>query len=40
MLTVTFAPEKPGPVKKVLTIKTDTGKSVTLTVEGVGKEPQ
>jgi hypothetical protein len=39
VLTVIFAPAKPGPVKKVLTIKTDTGKSVTLTVEGVGKEP-
>jgi len=40
VLTVTFAPEKPGPVKKVLNIKTDTGKSVQLTVEGIGKEPQ
>jgi hypothetical protein len=39
VLTVTFVPEKPGRVVKVLTIKTDTGKSVTLTVEGVGKEP-
>ncbi len=40
VVTVTFAPEKPGPVKKVLTLKTDTGKSVQLTVEGIGKEPQ
>jgi Protein of unknown function (DUF1573) len=40
ILTVTFAPEKVGPVKKVLTIKTDTGKSVPLTVEAIGKEPQ
>lgn len=39
VVEVTFAPEKPGPVKKVLTIKTDMGKSVTLTVEAVGKEP-
>jgi hypothetical protein len=39
VVTVTFAPEKVGPVKKVLTIQTDTGDSVTLTVEGVGKEP-
>jgi hypothetical protein len=39
-LTVIFAPEKPGPIKKVLTVKTDTGKSVTLTVEGVGKDAQ
>jgi len=40
ILTVTFMPEKAGPVKKVLTIKTDTGKSVPLTVEAVGKDPQ
>lgn len=40
VVTVTFAPEKPGPVKKVLTLKTDTGKAVRLTVEGIGKEPQ
>lgn len=40
VLTVTFAPEKPGPVKRVLTIKTDTGESVPLTVEGTGTEPQ
>lgn len=40
VLAVTFAPERPGPVKKVLTVKTDTGKSVQLTVEGIGKEPQ
>jgi hypothetical protein len=40
VVTVTFAPDKPGPVKKVLTLKTDTGKSVQLTVEGIGKEPQ
>ncbi|HEX3147159.1 MAG TPA: DUF1573 domain-containing protein [Gemmataceae bacterium] len=40
IITVTFAPEKVGPVKKVLTIKTDNGKSVSLTVEAIGKEPQ
>jgi len=40
IITVTFAPEKVGPVKKVLTIKTDNGKSVSLTVEALGKEPQ
>jgi hypothetical protein len=39
VLTVTFAPEKAGPVKKALTIKTDTGDSVTMTVEAVGVEP-
>lgn len=39
-LTVVFSPEKVGPVKKVLTIKTDTGKTVPLTVEAVGKDPQ
>ena len=40
VVRVIFAPEKPGPVKKTLTLKTDTGKSVTLTVEAVGKDPQ
>lgn len=40
VITVTFVPEKPGPVKKTLTVKTDMDKSVTLTVEGIGKEPQ
>ena len=39
-VTVTFAPEKVGPVKKVLTIKTDLGESIDLTVEGIGTEPQ
>ena len=39
-VTVTFSPEKTGPVKKVLTIKTDAGESVTLTVEGIGTEPR
>lgn len=39
VITITFAPEKAGPVKKVLTVKTDTGESVALTVEGVGKVP-
>ena len=38
-LTITFEPSKVGPVKKVLTIETDSGESVKLTVEGVGKEP-
>ena len=40
VVTVIFAPEKPGPVKKTLTVKTDTGKSVSLTVEAIGKDPQ
>ena len=40
VVTVIFSPDKPGPVKKVLTLKTDTGKSVTLSVEGIGKDPQ
>jgi hypothetical protein len=40
IITVTFTPEKPGPVKKTLTVKTDTGKSISLTIEGIGKEPQ
>jgi hypothetical protein len=40
VLTIEFAPEKAGVVKKVLTVKTDTGESVRLTVEAVGKEPQ
>ena len=35
-LTVEFAPEAAGAVKKVLTFKTDTGESVSLTVEGNG----
>jgi hypothetical protein len=39
-LSVTFAPTKTGPVKKILTITTDTGESVSLTVEAVGTEPQ
>lgn len=39
-LTITFAPDKAGPVKKVLTIKTDSGETVSLTVEGVGTEPK
>src|SRR5207253_6882139 len=34
-LTIDFAPEKVGVVKKVLTVKTDTGESVKLTVEAV-----
>jgi hypothetical protein len=40
VLTVTFAPEKPGPVKQVLTIRTDTGESVNMTVEALGSDPQ
>ena len=39
VITVSFVPDKPGPVKKTLTIKTDMEKSVTLTVEAIGKEP-
>lgn len=38
-MTITFAPEKTGLVKKVLTIKTDTGDSVNMTVEALGVEP-
>lgn len=38
VISVIFIPEKPGPVKKTLIVKTDTGKSVTLTVEGIGKD--
>jgi Protein of unknown function (DUF1573) len=37
-LTVVFAPEKVGPIKKVLTIKTDTGDSVSFTVEATAIE--
>jgi len=40
VLTVDFAPEKVGVVKKTLTVKTDTGEAVKLTVEAVGKDPQ
>jgi len=39
VITVIFNPEKAGPVKKVLTIKTDTGDSVTMTVEALGLDP-
>jgi hypothetical protein len=39
-LTVIFKPAKPGRVVKELTVKTDTGKTLKLTVEGVGTEPQ
>jgi hypothetical protein len=38
-VTITFEPTKAGPVKKELIIRTDTGDSVKLTVEGTGKEP-
>jgi hypothetical protein len=37
-LTVVFAPEKVGPIKKVLTVKTDTGDSVSFTVEATAIE--
>jgi len=40
VITVIFKPEKAGPVKKVLTIKTDTGDSVSMTVEALGLDPQ
>jgi hypothetical protein len=40
VITVSLLVEKPGPVKKTLTVKTDTGKSVTLTVEGVAKDQE
>ncbi|WP_157369472.1 DUF1573 domain-containing protein [Zavarzinella formosa] len=36
---VLFQPEKPGAVKKTLTIKTDAGESIQLTVEGKGTLP-
>jgi hypothetical protein len=39
-LTIDFNTDKVGVVKKVLTVKTDTGESVKLTVEAVAKEPQ
>ncbi len=39
VVVVTVAPTKPGPVKKVLTVKTDTGDAVSLTVEALGLEP-
>jgi Protein of unknown function (DUF1573) len=38
-LMLVFDPEKVGPIRKVLTIKTDTGDSVTLTVEATATEP-
>jgi hypothetical protein len=38
VLIVTFAPEKAGPVKKVLTVKTEAGDSVSMTVEALGVE--
>ncbi|HJZ92203.1 MAG TPA: DUF1573 domain-containing protein [Gemmataceae bacterium] len=37
-LILVFEPEKVGPVRKVLTIKTDTGESVSLTVEATATE--
>lgn len=40
VVVVVFTPEKPGPIKKELTVKTSTGESITLTVEGVGTEPK
>jgi hypothetical protein len=40
VVVVVFTPDKPGPVKKELTVKTDTGESIVLTVEGVGTEPK
>jgi hypothetical protein len=39
-VAVVFAPEKPGPVKKELTVKLDTGETITFTVEAIGTEPQ
>ena len=38
-ITIEFAPEVVGPVTKVLTIHTDIGESVKLTVEGTGEKP-
>jgi hypothetical protein len=40
VIVIAFAPDKPGPVKKVLTVKTDTGDSATMTVDAVGIDPQ
>ncbi|HVK15205.1 MAG TPA: DUF1573 domain-containing protein [Gemmataceae bacterium] len=37
-ISVEFAPEAPGPIKRVLTIHTDIGESVKVTVEGSGVE--
>jgi hypothetical protein len=39
VIIITFAPEKAGLVKKVLTVKSDTGDSATMTVEAFGIEP-
>jgi hypothetical protein len=39
-VVVVFSPDKAGPVKKELTVKTSTGESIVLTVEGVGTEPK
>jgi hypothetical protein len=39
VVPITFAPTKLGPVKKILTVKTDTGETVKLTIEGTGIEP-
>jgi len=39
VITVTITPEKAGPIRKVLTVKTDTGDSATMTVEAFGIEP-
>jgi hypothetical protein len=36
VVTVLFQPEKPGPVRKILSIKTDSGDTVQLTVEAAG----
>jgi hypothetical protein len=39
VVPIVFEPKKVGPVKKTLSIKTDTGETVTITVEGIGIEP-
>jgi Protein of unknown function (DUF1573) len=39
-VTITFAPDKAGPVKKELTIKIDSGETIKLMVEGVGTDPK
>jgi hypothetical protein len=40
VVTVVFTPDKPGPVKKEFTVKTSTGESIVMTVEGIGTEPK
>ncbi len=39
-VVVIFSPDKPGPIKKELTVKTTNGDSIVLKVEAVGTEPK